>query len=78
MWESHAQTLAISQRISTHTDTPASQTRKVLVLVRSFRFDLKVLSNWTSHQQSSKKIGDKDFSALNKLALSQKATTPRK
>ena len=37
-----------------------------------------MLTNWTVHQQSRQKVGDKDFSKLNKMALSHKATTPRK
>lgn len=37
-----------------------------------------MLTNWTAHQQSQKSIGDKDFSALNKLSIKNKATTPRK
>jgi Domain of unknown function (DUF4483) len=36
-----------------------------------------VLTNWTFHQQTKKAEGDKDFAALNRLAIKNKATTSR-
>ena len=37
-----------------------------------------VLTTWAVHHQTSKQTGDKDFAALNRLALKERATTPRK
>lgn len=36
-----------------------------------------VLTNWTFHQQTLKQQQDKDFAALNRLAIKNKATTSR-
>ena len=55
-------------------------TRKGSVNVSRFTHftAILVLSNWTSHKQTNQGQLDKDFAALNRLALQQKATTSDK
>ena len=38
---------------------------------------ITVLTNWTFHNQSKRSDGDKDYAALNRLAIKNKATTCR-
>jgi len=61
----------------TLTVTKVNQIRRVLVNVRFDHFDklLLVLTNWTFHQQTTKKSTDKDFKELNRQAIKNKATT---